>query len=142
MSRRRALWIASGALTFGMLLVEAPFLAHRAGTSEVQRLAVIAAGLGIPRVSIGRLVARRRMIGATRACLAILTAAYLANASICLIVYGEAKFETSSRSGWYLTIAIVWPMALEPPGRGSVLEMLPAAEPALDEYCSRKCRNT
>jgi hypothetical protein len=110
---RRALWIAGGLLMFGTLLVEAPFLAHRAGTSELQRLAVIAAGLGIPLVSISRLVARRRIIGATRACIAILTAAYLANASICLIVYGEAKFGTSSRSGWYLTIAIVWPMALE-----------------------------
>ena len=98
---------------FGTLLVEAPFLAHRAGTSELQRLAVIAAGLGIPLVSIGRLVARRRVIGATGACIASLTAAYLANASICLIVYGEAKFGTSSRSGWYLTMAIVWPRALE-----------------------------
>jgi hypothetical protein len=109
----RALWIVSGVLMFGTLLVEAPFLAHRAGTSEPQRLAVIAAGLGIPLVSISRLVARGRTIGATRACIAILTAAYLANASLCLIVYGEAKFGTSSRSGWYLTMAIVWPMALE-----------------------------
>ena len=110
---RRALWIVSGLLMFGTLLVEAPFLAHRAGTSEPQRLAVIAAGLGIPLVSISRLAARWRTIGATRACIAILTVAYLANASLCLIVYGEAKFGTSSRSGWYLTMAIVWPMALE-----------------------------
>jgi len=110
---RRALWIVSGLLMFGTLLVEAPFLAHRAGTSEPQRLAVIAAGLGIPLISISRLVACRRTIGATRAYIAVLTAAYLANASLCLIVYGEAKFGTSSRSGWYLTMAIVWPMALE-----------------------------
>lgn len=110
---RRALWIVSGLLMFGTLLVEAPFLAHRAGTSEPQRLAVIAAGLGIPLVSISRLAARWRTIGATRACIAILTVAYLANASLCLIVYGEAKFGTSSRSGWYLTMAIIWPMALE-----------------------------
>jgi hypothetical protein len=110
---RRALWIVSGLLMFGTLLVEAPFLAHRAGTSEPQRLAVIAAGLGIPLISISRLVACRRTIGATRAHIAVLTAAYLANASLCLIVYGEAKFGTSSRSGWYLTMAIVWPMALE-----------------------------
>jgi len=110
---RRALWIASGLLMFGTLLVEAPFLAHRAGTSELQRLSVVAAGLGIPLLSISRLVTRRRVIGATRACIAILTAAYLANASICLIVYGEAKFGPSSRSGWYLTLAVVWPMALE-----------------------------
>jgi len=110
---RRAVWILSGLLMFGTLLVEAPFLAHRAGTSEPQRLAVIAAGLGIPLVSISRLVVRRGVIGATRACIAILTAAYLANASLCLIVYGEAKFGTSSRSGWYLTMAIVGPMALE-----------------------------
>jgi hypothetical protein len=110
---RRALWIVSGLLMFGTLLVEAPFLAHRAGTSEVQRLAVIAAGLGIPLVTISRLVARRRIIAPTRACIAALTAAYLANASLCLIVYGEAKFGTSSRSGWYLTMAIVWPIAFE-----------------------------
>ena len=110
---RRALWIVSGLLMFGTLLVEAPFLAHRAGTSEAQRLAVIAAGLGIPLVTISRLVARRRIIAPTRACIAALTAAYLANASLCLIVYGEAKFGTSSRSGWYLTMAIVWPMAFE-----------------------------
>ncbi len=110
---RRALWIVSGLLMFGTLLVEAPFLAHRAGTSEPQRLAVIAAGLGIPIVSISRLIACRRTIGATRACIAVLTAAYLANASLCLIVYAEAKFATSSRSGWYVTMAIVWPIALE-----------------------------
>lgn len=110
---RRALWIVSGLLMFGTLLVEAPFLAHRAGTSEAQRLAVIAAGLGIPLVSISRLVTCRRAIAATRATIAGVTTAYLANASLCLIVYGEAKFGTSSRSGWFLTMAIVWPMALE-----------------------------
>jgi hypothetical protein len=110
---RRALWIVSGLLMFGTLLVEAPFLAHRAGTSEAQRLAVIAAGLGIPLVSISRLVTCRRAIAATRASIAGVTTAYLANASLCLIVYGEAKFGTSSRSGWFLTMAIVWPMALE-----------------------------
>ncbi len=110
---RRALWIIIGVLMFGTLLVEAPFLAHRAGTSEAQRLAVIAAGLGLPLVSISRLISHRRVIAPTCACIAGLTAAYLANASLCLIVYGEAKFGTSSRSGWYLTMAIVWPMALE-----------------------------
>jgi hypothetical protein len=102
-------------LTFPMIWLRLRALSSRTepAQSELQRLAVIAAGLGIPLLSISRLVARGRIIGATRACIAILTAAYLANASICLIVYGEAKFGTSSRAGWYLTIAIVWPMLLE-----------------------------
>lgn len=112
-SGRRALWITSGLLLFGTLLVETPFVTQRAGTSEFQRLAVIAVGLGIPVLAIGRLLARRGVIGATHACMAILTAAYLANASICLIVYGEAKFGALSRPGWYLTLALFGPMTLE-----------------------------
>jgi len=110
---RLALWIAAVLSMCATVLVEMPFLLHRAGTSEMQRLEVIASGLGLVAVSAAVLYVRRQSIPVTRALLAGLTAAYLANASLCLIVYGESQFSGSSRSGWFLTVIIVWPMLLD-----------------------------
>jgi hypothetical protein len=112
-AERRLIWIAVGLSTSGTILVEAPFLLHLAGTSEWQRLSVLCLGFGIVVVSAVLLLRRRREISSTRACLAGLSAAYLANASLCLVVYSSAPGTIRSRFGWLVTMGIVWPMLLE-----------------------------
>ena len=114
-SGRRLIWIAVGLSIFGTVLVEAPFLLHLAGTSEWQRLAVLGLGLGIVIASAALLYVLRRHIFLypTRACLVGLNTAYLANAVLCLIVYSSATGPIRSRSGWFVTMVIVWPMILE-----------------------------
>jgi len=112
---RRILWIVIGLSIFGTILVELPFLLHLAGTSAWQRLAVLSLGLGIVIASAAILYLRRRHIfrTPTRACLIGLDTAYLANAVLCLIVYSDAKGPIGSRTGWLVTMVIVWPMLLE-----------------------------
>ena len=97
----------------GTLLVESPFLMHRAGTSELQRLEVKFLGIGIIVITGIFLYRKRKKIDSTRACIIGLTAAYLANAFLCLIVYGETRFKDHSRSGWYVTLVIALPMLIE-----------------------------
>jgi hypothetical protein len=112
---RRIIWIAVGLSICGTILVETPFLLHLAGTSEWQRLAVLSLGLGIVIASAALLYLRRRNIFLfpTRACLVGLNTAYLANAVLCLIVYSSATGPFLSKSGWFVTMVIVWPMILE-----------------------------
>jgi hypothetical protein len=112
---RRIIWIAVGLSICGTILVETPFLLHLAGTSEWQRLAVLSLGLGIVIASAALLYLRRRNIFLfpTRACLVGLNTAYLANAVLCLIVYSSATGPFLSKSGWLVTMVIVWPMILE-----------------------------
>jgi hypothetical protein len=110
---RRLIWIAVGLSIAGTTLVEAPFLAHLAGTSEWQRLSVLSLGFGIVVASAIVLFLRRRNILPTRACLVGLDTAYLANAALCLVVYSEAKGSIWSRSGWLISMVIVWPIAFE-----------------------------
>ncbi len=110
---RHAIWAVVCLSMCGTILVELPFLLHLAGTSEWQRLFVLALGFGIAIVSGVLLWVRRRHIPATRACVAGLNTAYLANAALCLVVYSAARGPLGSRSGWFITMVIVWPMALE-----------------------------
>ena len=110
---RRFIWIAVGLSTCGTILVQVPFLLHLAGTSEWQRLSVLGLGFGIVIASAIFLFLRRRDIFPTRACLVALDAAYLANAALCLVVYSDATGTNWSRSGWLVTMVIVWPMVLE-----------------------------
>lgn len=110
---RRILWIVIIFSALGTLLVETPFLLHLAGTSEQQRLEVIFSGIGIILISGIFLYVKRKKLYPTQAIVIGLTAAYLANAFLCLIVYGEAKFNNQSRSGWYVTLVIVLPMLIE-----------------------------
>jgi len=110
---RRLLWIAAGLSVAGTILVELPFLFHLAGTSEWQRLAVLCLGFGIVITSAVLLFLRRHEIDPTRACVVGLNTAYLANAALCLVVYSDATGTVSSRSGWLVTMAIVWPLVLE-----------------------------
>jgi hypothetical protein len=110
---RRIIWIAVSLSICATILVEAPFLLHLAGTSEWQRLSVLSLGLGIVIASATTLFSFRRHISPTRACLVGLNTAYLANAALCLIVYSSATGPIRSRSGWLVTVVIVWPMVLE-----------------------------
>jgi hypothetical protein len=100
---RRVIWIALGLSTCGTILVQVPFLLHLAGTSDWQRLSVLGLGFGIVI----------RDMFPTRACLVAIDAAHLANAALCLIVYSDATGTIWSRSGWLVTIVIVWAMILE-----------------------------
>ncbi|HLZ93190.1 MAG TPA: hypothetical protein VKQ28_15890 [Candidatus Acidoferrum sp.] len=110
---RRLIWIAVGLSTCGTILVEIPFLLHLAGTSDWQRLSILCLGFGIVIVSAALLFLRRRDMSPTRACLVGLSTAYLANAALCLVVYSAVTGTFRSRSGWLVTMVIVWPMVLE-----------------------------
>ena len=110
---RRLLWAAIGSSICGTVLVEAPFLFHLAGTSEWQRLSVLSLGFGIVIVSAIFLLKRRNHISPTRACLAGLNTAYLANLALCLVVYGGATGNLSTRSGWLVSIVLFWPILFE-----------------------------
>jgi hypothetical protein len=110
---RRFIWIIVGLSICATISVETPFLLHLAGTNEWQRLAILCLGFGIVIASGAGLLLRRRWIPPTRACLLGLSTAYLANAALCLVVYSNAEGPVTSRSGWLITMMIVWPMALE-----------------------------
>ena len=112
-TERRVLWIVIVLCMCGTTLVEVPFLLHRAGTSEAQRLFVIATGLGTIIASTTLLVRLRQTILPAHALLVGLNAAYLANLALCLIVYSEDHGPVPLRLGWVITIVIVWPIALE-----------------------------
>ncbi len=97
----------------GTIAVETPFLLHLAGTSQWQRFVVLGLGFGIMVASALILFLRRRHISRTRACIAGLDTAYLANLSLILVVYSDAPGSFSSRSGWFVAMAIVWPIGFE-----------------------------
>jgi hypothetical protein len=97
----------------GTVLVEVPFLLHLAGTSAWQSFSVLSLGLGILLVSSVVLVLRRHSIPALMLCIASLIAAFLANASLCLIVYASEPGAASTRSGWFITLGLVGPMTME-----------------------------
>jgi hypothetical protein len=121
-SMRRSNFGTSGQMIFaiiaalagiGTILVETPFLLHLAGTSDWQRFSVLGLGLGVLIVSSVFLVLRRSSIAPLFWSLASLLAAYLANISLCLVVYASAPGSPSTRSGWFVTMGLVCPMALE-----------------------------
>jgi len=97
----------------GTVLVEVPFLLHLAGTSAWQTFTVLGLGLGILLFSAAVLVLRRPSIPSLEWCMGSLVAAYLANASLCLVVYASAPGAPSTRIGWFITLPLVWLMALE-----------------------------
>jgi hypothetical protein len=110
---RRVLWSFTGLSIAGTVLVETPFLLHLAGTSQWQRFLVLGLGFGIMVASALILLLRRGQISPTRACIAGLDTAYLANLSLILVVYSDAAGSLSSRSGWFAGMVIVWPIAIE-----------------------------
>jgi hypothetical protein len=111
--QRRLIWSVVGLSICGTTLVEAPFLLHLAGTSEWQRLSVVSLGFGIMVASAIILLFRYRTISPIRACVVGLNTAYLANATLCLVVYGGATGTKWSKSGWLISIVIVWPIVSE-----------------------------
>jgi hypothetical protein len=110
---RRLIWSVICLSIVGTLSVETPFLLHLAGTSEWQRLSILSLGLGIIVVSAILLFLRRRYIAPSQACLIGLDTAYLANTALSLVVYSSAAGGTWSRSGWLVSMVIVWPIAFE-----------------------------
>jgi hypothetical protein len=110
---RRVIWSVVGLSILGTMAVEMPFLLHRAGTSEWQRFSVLGLGFGIVVASAVILFLCRRRIAPTRACLAGVDAAYLANVALCLVVYSGAAGNIGSRSGWFISMVIVWPIFFE-----------------------------
>ncbi len=110
---RRIIWTAVSLSVGGTILVELPFLLHLAGTSDWQRFAVLGLGFGVLVASAIILFLRRREISPTRACLVGLDTAYLANAGLCLVVYSGATGSTWSRSGWLVSMVLVWPIVFE-----------------------------
>jgi hypothetical protein len=97
----------------GTVLVEVPFLLHLAGTSAWQSFIVLGLGFGILLFSAAVLLFRRRVIPKLAWCIASIIAAYLANASLCLVVYASSPGAASTRTGWFVTMVLVWPLALE-----------------------------
>jgi hypothetical protein len=110
---QRLIWGVVGLSIIGTILVETPFLLHLAGTSDWQRLAILSLGFGIVIASAVLLLLRRRYMSPTQACLVGLNTAYLANLALCLVVYSEATGTTWSRSGWLVSMVLVWPIAFE-----------------------------
>ena len=110
---RRALWTVAALSVFGTIAVETPFLLHLAGTSEWQRLSVLALGFGILIASGILLYLRRHRMPPNSACLAALNAAYLGNAALCLVVYSDSPGPFSSKAGWYVTVIVFWPILAE-----------------------------
>ena len=113
---RRVIWTVVALSICGTILVTLPFLlrlGNLARMNEWRRLSVLCPTLGIVITSGALLFLRRRDILPTRACLVGLNTAYLANAALCLVVYGPMPGAARSRSGWIVTMVIVWPMLLE-----------------------------
>ncbi len=110
---RRILAALAALSVAGTLSVETPFLFHLAGTSELQRLIVLGLGFGIVIASIAILLLRRRRFTPAKAVLVGLNTAWLANASLTLVVYADAAGSMWSKSGWMVTAVVVWPILVE-----------------------------
>jgi hypothetical protein len=113
---RRLIWTAVALSICGTIAVTVPFLlrlGNLAHMNEWRRLSILGPTLGILIVSGALLFLTRRSILPTRAALVGLNTAYLANAALCLVVYGPMPGTLPSRYGWTVTMVIVWPMLLE-----------------------------
>jgi hypothetical protein len=113
---RRLIWTAVALSICGTILVTVPFLlrlGNLAHMNEWRRLSILGPTLGILIVSGALLFLARHSVQPTRAALVGLNSAYLANAALCLVVYGPMPGTISSRYGWIVMMVIVWPMLLE-----------------------------
>ena len=108
--QRNLLWSTVVISLSGTMLVLVPFLFHLAGTSDWQRLEVSGLVLGITLASAIIVLMQRTRSSMLRTSLIGLHTAYLANAGLCLVVYSGAEGDFQSRSGWFLTLIIVWPI--------------------------------
>ncbi len=113
---RRLIWTVVALSICGTILVTLPFLlrlGNLARMNEWRRFSILSPTFGIVLASGALLFLRRRYMLPTPACLVGLNTAYLANAALCLVVYGPMPGTAPSRSGWIVTMVIVWPMLLE-----------------------------
>lgn len=110
---RRSVWGLALLSIAGTTAVEAPFLLHLAGTSEWQRFVVLGLGFGIVICSLSVLLLRRSRIAPISACIAGIETAYLANASLCLVIYAAATGDAWSRIGWWISMVLIWPIGME-----------------------------
>jgi hypothetical protein len=113
---RRLIWIVVGLSICGTISVTLPFLlrlGNLAHMNEWRRLSILGPTYGILIASGALLFLSRRSIVPTRAAFVGLNAAYLANAALCLVVYGPMPGTIASRYGWIVTMVVVWPMLLE-----------------------------
>jgi hypothetical protein len=113
---RRLIWTMTALSICGTIAVTLPFLlrlGNLAHMNEWRRFSILGPTYGILIATGALLLRSRRSIPPTRAAFAGLNAAYLANAALCLVVYGPMPGTLPSRYGWIVTMAIVWPMLLE-----------------------------
>ena len=113
---RRLIWIIVALSLCGTILVEIPFVLRLGTLARMhagRQLSIVGPTFGVMIASGVLLFLTRGYILPTRVCLVGLNAAYLANASLCLVVYGPMPGTARSKSGWILTLFIVWPMLLE-----------------------------
>ena len=113
---RRLIWIVVALSVCGTIAVTVPFLlrlGNLAQMNEWRRLSILGPTFGILIASGALLFLTRRSILPTRAALVGLNTAYLANAALCLVIYGPMPGTVPSRYGWIVTLVIVWPMLLE-----------------------------
>lgn len=113
---RLLIWIFVALSIGGTVLVEIPFVLRLGNLARMhvgRQLSIVVPTFGIIIVTGVILYLKRRDMLPTRACLAGLNAAYLSNASLCLFIYAPMPGTVRSKSGWMVTVVIVWPMLLE-----------------------------
>lgn len=113
---RRLIWILVVLSICGTLLVTWPFLFRLGNLARMKQwrwLSILGPTYGILIASGALLFLTRRRIVPNRASLVGLNTAYLANAAFCLVVYAPMPGTARSKSGWIVTMVIVWPMLLE-----------------------------
>lgn len=110
---RHLIWSAVGCSVACTTLVHVPYLLHLVGPIDDQRLAVPSLVFGIVASSAIATLLLRRQISPTRACLVGLNAAYLANSTLCLIMFREPTGLHWWRVGWLVSVVIYWPILLD-----------------------------
>jgi hypothetical protein len=108
---RRLIWAAVALSICGTIAVEVPVLLRLGNLSHMgagRWLSLICPAFGVIIASAALLILRRSQMSPTRACLVGLSAAYLANAAICLFIYAPMR-----DSGWFVLVAIALFMVLE-----------------------------
>jgi hypothetical protein len=113
---RRLIWIVVALSICGTISVTVPFLlrlGNLAHMNEWRRLSILGPTFSVLIASGALLLRSRRSILPTRAALVGLNTAYLANAALSLVVYGQMPGTLPSRYGWIVTMVVVWPMLLE-----------------------------
>jgi len=111
-AERRILWSLTAISVCATLLVEAPVLFRMGNLAQMglrRQLTIVVPGLVALAICSAILISRHKTIPASGAVLLGLSGAYLVNAAFCLGMYAPY----APQSGWYLTMALVWLIALQ-----------------------------